>query len=73
MKGKKGQVTIWGILSIFMVLVVFAAIIPVIMDQITNATASLGAGTASTLLNLTPLFIVIGIIGGIFFYSAAQY
>ena len=73
MKHKKGQVTVWGLLSLLMVFVVFAATIPVIQDQINNATATMGAGTASTMLSLAPLFLVIGIIAGIFFYSSAQY
>ena len=72
-RNRKGQMTIWGLMSFLMVIVAFSALLPVMQDQINNATSTLGPGAPSTILNLFILFMVISIAGGIFFYGRAEY
>lgn len=64
----KGQMTIIGILTIFITLIVFSAIMPSMNTAIANATAHTDE-TADLMLNLIPLFIVIAIIMSIFTYA----
>jgi uncharacterized BrkB/YihY/UPF0761 family membrane protein len=68
MQNLKGQITIVGIISILVVLVVFSAIMPLLNSVIGNASAEADE-TTSFLLNLIPFFIVIAIIMSIFYYA----
>lgn len=63
----KGQVgnTIIGILTIFVVVVIFSALAPVLQEIIDNTSAVIG-GTAAFVLALVPLAIVVAILASAF-------
>ena len=66
---KRGQITVYGVVMIFLSIVVFASIYPSLDAQITVLVAALGEGTAAaTIVQLIPLFLGIGILASLFFY-----
>lgn len=72
MKNKRGQYTIGALFSTFLIVVVFAALAPVLLSVIANASSNLSAaghGSAATILALIPLALVIAIVWGIFTYA----
>lgn len=68
MKGKKGQASIIGIVSVFIMIVVFSALAPTIVERITNASAVLDTESA-LLLDLVPLMFVVVIILTLFIFA----
>jgi len=73
----KGQMTIVAILMVFITLIVFINILPVMNQFIVNATegpnATITDESVIILLRLTPFLIMISIIASIFVYTAPQY
>lgn len=67
-----GQYTIGAIFSTFLIVIIFAALSPVLLSTIENTTGNLsdaGYGSAALILALVPLAMVIAIIWGIFTYA----
>lgn len=64
----KGQMTIVGILMVFVTLLVFTTIVPTLQTTINNATQHTD-GMTTLLLELIPFFIVIAIIMSVFTYA----
>lgn len=65
---KKGQLTIVGIILIFVSVIVFASIYPALSEVITSFTNSSGDTMLNILVNLVPAFICLGIIITLFMY-----
>ena len=69
--GRKGQFTIVGLIMVFLSIVVLGALMPSITQTITDAKACV-TGVASTLLDLIPLFLVIGVIMAVVVYASVH-
>ena len=67
-KNKKGQYTLVGLFTTFLILVVFSALAPTISEVVTNTSNNL-SGTAGIVVKLIPLGIVIAILSSIFIYA----
>lgn len=67
---QKGQLTILGVIMILLTLIVLGALMPTIIQVITDAKACV-TGVSSILLDLIPVILVIGVIMGIIIYSTA--
>lgn len=68
----KGQMTIVGILMVFVTLVVFSSLAGSFQNAINNLTEETDA-TTDILANLIPLFIIIAIVMSIFAYGRPHY
>lgn len=64
----KGQMTIIGLIMMFVALVMLMALMPAITESI-HLTSGCVTGITITVLNLLPLFFVIAIIIGIVIYA----
>lgn len=65
---RKGQMTVIGIVSLVVALIVLGAFLPVITEVI-NTSGSCVTGTTSTVLQLVPFMFVIGLVITIVLYS----
>lgn len=72
MKTNKGQMSIVGLLTVVVVLVVFAALMPTVNDTINNVTPSL-SGASVTLIQLFPLFVIVAILATVMIYVSVRY
>ena len=66
-EGRRGQLTIVGVIMTFIALVAFIALAPVLIDLISNSGIT---GTEKTLLDFFPTLILLGIILGAYVYFA---
>lgn len=69
---KAGQLTIVGILTIFLELVVYMAMLPAINQVINDMLPNLDP-TSQTIVSLFPLFLTVAITANIFIYMSPQY
>jgi len=67
--GKKAQMTLIGLVVIFLSLVLLGALMPTIKEQITKIQNETDP-TTDTMLGLIPLMFVVAIIIGIIFYAS---
>ena len=68
MQNKRGQASIIGIISVFLMIVVFSALAPTIVERISNTSTYLDTESA-LLLSLVPLMFVIVIILTMFIFA----
>ncbi len=66
---RKGQLTFDGILMGFLLLVVYVALLPAINEMVSTA-LGLTSGMTSVILILFPLFMLLGIIRGMWGYGS---
>ena len=71
-KNNKGQMTIIGLLSIFILLVVYGAFLPTINTEIANALPHL-SGASALLLQMFNLFVVVAILSTIMIFVQVRY
>ena len=69
---RAGQLTIVGLLTIFLELVAYMAMLPAINQVINDLLPNLDA-TSQTIVSLIPLFLTIAITANIFIYMSPQY
>lgn len=69
-KMQSGQFTIIGVIMVILTLMVLGALMPAITQTITDAKACV-TGTPAILLDLIPVFLVVGIIMSIVIYATA--
>ena len=70
-----GQMTVVGLLLIFLAVMVLSALMGTITDEVTNVTTSLntdGFTTEGTLFNLIPMFIIVVMLSSIALYGGPQ-
>ena len=67
----RGQMTLVAILMVMVALLMFATVLPTITYAIDLATPNL-SGMSAVVLQLIPLFMIIGIVMTIFLYSSPQ-
>lgn len=70
--GQRGQLSPTNIIGFFVIIVIVASLMGPIIDIIATATNSTDAWT-TTLLNLLPLFLVLGVIITLFTYASPHY
>jgi len=69
-----GQISIGTLISVFIVIVLFAALSPTLNYFVCYAISSFGSNsTASTIISLWPLGMAIAILWGIFIYAKPYY
>jgi len=71
LKDTTAQLTIMGVMTVFVAIIVMSAITPVIITFTANASEQLntaGYSVAALIVNLVPLFMWLGIITSIVFY-----
>lgn len=67
-----GQLTIVGLLTIFLELVVYAAMLPSINQVVNDLMPNLDP-TSQMIVSLLPLFLTVAITANIFIYMSPQY
>ena len=68
-KNRKAQMTIIGVLLVFILVVILANLMPTILDQIAIGKNASGIGTSTkALMDLIPLFFWLGVIITLFIY-----
>ena len=70
--GKRGQLSPINIIGFFVIIVVVSTMMQPILDMIEIATNATDAVT-STILNLIPLFLVLGVVITLFTYAQPRY
>lgn len=70
--GSRGQLSPINIIGFFVIIVVVATMMQPILDMITIATNSTDPVT-TTILNLLPLFLVLGVVITLFSYAQPRY
>lgn len=68
---KKAQFTFVGVIVVFVTLIIFMVMYPILNEFITTYSANMDATTA-TLLKMTPFFMVVSIILSMLFYITPQ-
>lgn len=74
-KNNSGQLTIVGLLLMFLVIVVLASLMPTILVYVTTMAANLtssGFVTSATMVNFIPLFLVVVLLATIAMYGGPQ-
>lgn len=67
MRTNKAQMSIIGLIMVVVMLIVFSVFAPIIVDTVEN-TSNYTDSSTGLLLNMIPLFLVLGIIMTIFIY-----
>ena len=70
MRGQYGVTALVGLMVALIILL--AVVIPVGLDSISIATVALGAGTATTILELVPIFLGIAAILMVIYFAVAR-
>jgi len=74
MQSETGQMSIGSLITVFIVIVLFSALSPMLNDFINDAVAAFGTGsTAATIIQLWPMGLAIAILWGIFIYAKPYY
>jgi len=72
---KSGQITVVGLLMIFLAVMVLSSLMPTITGETTNVSIALDAAsfdTEATLYNLIPMFIIVVLLSSIAVYGGPQ-
>ena len=75
MTNRKGQMTVVGLLLIFLAVMVASTLMPTITDTVTATVANLtadGFATEGTLYNFIPMFIIVVMLSSIALYGGPQ-
>lgn len=70
-----GQMTVVGLLMIFLAVMVLSSLMPTITGEVTNVSSNLtsdGFTTEGTLYNLIPMFIIVVMLSSIALYGGPQ-
>lgn len=69
----RGQIGVNNLIQLMIALIILlAVVIPVSLTSISTATVSLGAGTATTLLELIPTFLAIAAILMVIYFAVSR-
>ena len=75
MKDKRAQMTVVGLLMIFLAVMVLSSLMGTITGETTNVSTNLSADgftTEATLYNLIPMFIIVVLLSSIALYGGPQ-
>ena len=74
-KDRAAQMTVVGLLMIFLAVMVLSSLMPTLTGEVTNVTTNLtaeGFTTEGTLYNLIPMFIIVVMLSSIALYGGPQ-
>ncbi len=75
MNNNSGQMTVVGLLMIFLAVMVLSSLMPTITGEVTNVSTNLtgdGFTTEGTLYNMIPMFIIVVMLSSIALYGGPQ-
>lgn len=69
---ERGQLTLGGVIALTLLVVVFTALFPTIVNQAGNASAATSDTATQSILGLIPLFTAIGVLVSVLVYSRIE-